>query len=256
MNETRKNFNHSQFLIYKNLLTEEEVSALQSDFQKFKSNQLGDSLSRQKNTRFTFGQLAGSLGEIYKNEKIISVVKDILGEDLALYFNRLMIKDPDAPDSVTPHQDMPYFHGSVNKVTVFVFLSGNHKDDGGMVFVPNSSRFGLLPRGNLNLTQLPKIPYVSPELGPRDVVFSDFFTWHWSWPQKNKMDRPIIQLAYQESSDGSWEDKFMSGPVLVSGQWKTNNFVSAKEAAAVETCNTPDDGISFEISDYQISRGA
>ncbi len=255
MNETRKKFNNSQFLIYKNLLTEEEVFALQSDFQKFKSNQLGDSLSRQKNTRFTFGQLAGSLGEIYKNEKIISVVKDILGENLALYFNRLMIKDPDAPDSVTPHQDMPYFHGSVNKVTVFVFLSGNHKDDGGMVFVPNSTRFGLLPRGNLNLAQLPKIPYVSPELGPRDVVFSDFFTWHWSWPQKNKMDRPIIQLAYQESSDGSWEDKFMRGPVLVSGQWKTNNFVSAKEAAAVETCNTPDAGISYEISDFLISRG-
>jgi len=253
MSEIKERFTASQFLIFKNLLSEGEASELQGAFQEFKNNQLGDSLARQKNTRFTFGLMPGVLGEVYKHEKIVSVIREILGRDLALYFNRLMIKDPDAPDSVTPHQDMPYFHGSVNKVTVFVFLSGNHKDDGGMVFVPNSTRFGLLPRGNLNLAQLPKSPYVSPELGPRDVVFSDFFTWHWSWPQKNKMDRPIIQLAYQESSDGSWEDKFMRGPVLVSGQWKTNNFVSAKEAAAVETCNTPDAGISYEISDFLIS---
>lgn len=57
MNVVQKIFNNSQFLIYKNLLTEEEVSALQSDFQKFKKNELGDLLARQKNTRFTFGLL-------------------------------------------------------------------------------------------------------------------------------------------------------------------------------------------------------
>jgi hypothetical protein len=37
MNETRKNFNNSQFLIYKNLLSETEASELKMAFQKFKN---------------------------------------------------------------------------------------------------------------------------------------------------------------------------------------------------------------------------
>lgn len=50
MSEIKKKFAASQFLIFKNLLSETEVSELQMAFQKFKKNQLGDSLARQKNT--------------------------------------------------------------------------------------------------------------------------------------------------------------------------------------------------------------
>ena len=69
MSEIKKKFAVSQFLIFKNLLSESEASELQASFQKFKNNQLGDSLARQKNTRFTFGLLPGLLGEVYKHKK-------------------------------------------------------------------------------------------------------------------------------------------------------------------------------------------
>lgn len=255
INNIKKQFFEKKFVILKNFLTLSEVDLLLSDYKRFQDNEFGSKLKRQEKTRFVFGQLPGELGQIYKNEKILKIIQSILGENIALYFQRLMIKDPSAPQTVTPHQDMPYFHGTPEKITVFIFLSGNKKEDGGMVFVPSSSQFGLLPRGNLNLENLPNLPYCSPELSTRDIVISDFFTWHWSWPQVNPTDRPIIQLAYQKSDDGSFEDKFIGSPMLVSGKWQTEHFVSASKVVPSEKLNTPNSVLQISEKEYEIECG-
>jgi len=81
--------------------------------------------------RFVYGVLPSPLYEIHRDPRLVAIARQVLGPDVALYMNRILVKDAQWNGPVAAHQDMPYFHGSTRKLSVFVPLSPFNRQTGG-----------------------------------------------------------------------------------------------------------------------------
>src|SRR5437868_6929536 len=68
--------------------------------------------AQKRSARFVPGSLPEPLDSLYRHEGLVKAAQRILGtEDVALYMNRLLLKDHEWNGAVAIHQDMPYFSG-------------------------------------------------------------------------------------------------------------------------------------------------
>jgi hypothetical protein len=221
-------FRHDGFVVVRNLFSSPEAVRMRHDLKHLQEAMSagGASLARVKGSRFFSGRVGGPLGEIWRDARLLSFAHKIFGPDVALYMNRMMIKDAEYGASVTPHQDFPYFHGSPRKINVFVFLGPCNERNGGLAFAPGTHLFGPIgKRGNLDLEAFGVTRYVTPALEAGDVLFADFLVWHWSWDAIEPIERPMLQIVYQPADDGSYFDETVETPTLASGKWQTERFV-------------------------------
>ena len=236
-NEFSDLFNKEKFLIIKNFFNDQEVLLTN----KIKDQIYKDNFERIDNTRFVVNSFDDEILLLANNKKIIDLVKILLvKQDLSLYMGRILVKDEKSNTNITPHQDVAYFHGTPNKLNIFIFVTGNSLENGGLSFAPNTSKYGLMPQGNIPVENF-KYSYLCPNLNNNDIIVSDFYTWHWSNKITNSgHKRIIIQLTFQSSECGSYSDSFsINRPILISGDWKTKNFFSLKESQPSNKDNTP-----------------
>ncbi|MCE9592374.1 MAG: phytanoyl-CoA dioxygenase family protein [Planctomycetes bacterium] len=185
----------------------------------------GDSGIARTN-QFIHGVIPPPLGDLYKYPRLVALARQLLGNDLALYMNRLLIKDAGWSGHVGAHQDMVYFHGGLTKLSVFIPLTPMNPANGGLAFVAGSHKLGNLgERGVILLDQFPPMPVVTPDVAPGDVCLMDIMTWHLSEQANAPSDRIVIQIIYQPATDGSYYHG-VSAPTLVHGQWRTDFFNS------------------------------
>jgi hypothetical protein len=186
--------------------------------------QRGEALNRE--SRFVFGVLPPPIGDLYRHPKLVELVTALLGPDVALYMNRLLLKDRSWNGAVELHQDMPYFNGGLDKVSVFLPLQPTQADggNGGLKYVVGSHRYGNLQRGTIDRSQFAEMPDFAPNADVGDIVVMNFLTWHYSEAAVMPDDRPLLQIVYQPSSDGSHGSTKLgvAGPTLVAGQWRTS----------------------------------
>lgn len=183
----------------------------------------GDAATRQD--RFIFGLLPPPLDRIYQHPRLVAVARQLLGDDVALYMNRVLLKDPTNKAAVSLHQDMVYFHGGQAKLSVFVPLAPATAATGGLRFVLGSHHHGNLGvRGVIQPDRFPPMPVLAPELHPGDACLMDFLIWHDSVPATVEAERPLVQIAYQPATDGSYYDNGVPEPTLVCGRWRTACF--------------------------------
>jgi Phytanoyl-CoA dioxygenase (PhyH) len=202
------------------------VSALNDAWDTLKRDFL--SASMERNARFLFGTLPGPIGQLYAHSSLVSLVRSVIGPDLALYMNRVLLKDEHWGGAVAIHQDMPYFTGGQDKVSIFVPLQPTQAEggNGGLKFVVGSHKYGALSRGAIDRSCFETMPEVAPSLEVGDIVVMNFMTWHYSEDAVVPDDRPLMQIVYQPSSDGSFGGPKLgvAEPMLVSGSWKTRHF--------------------------------
>jgi hypothetical protein len=182
--------------------------------------------------RFVRGVLPPPLGDIYRSPELAGVARQLLGDDLALYMNRILVKDEQWNGAVAAHQDMPYFHGGTQKLSMFVPLAPFNRTTGGLTFVLGSHRYGNLGvRGTIAVDAYPHLRHLTVEAEPGDVVLMDFLIWHYSEAALVPSVRPVMQIVYQPSSDGSYygETLGVDRPTLVSGAWQTEHFCRYSE---------------------------
>jgi hypothetical protein len=160
--------------------------------------------------------LTPPLREIYRCASLLDVLETIY-PDLALYTQRIVIKDGKSRGPVFLHHDAGYDIGWPDKTSVFVPLSKVSGDNGGLVFYPGTHVLGYLgDAGELNRAMIdPDWPTVCPALDPGDVVLMHECTWHESRPHVAGPDRIVVQITYQPSSDPSSVE-------LLRGQWRTD----------------------------------
>ena len=98
--------------------------------------------------------------------------------------------------------------------------------NGGLIFLKGSHKYGNLQRGTIRREMFPAMEELAPDLEVGDIVLVDFLTWHYSEDAVIPGDRPLIQIVYQPSSDGSYVGpRFgVPKPTLVSGRWMTEHF--------------------------------
>jgi Phytanoyl-CoA dioxygenase (PhyH) len=185
--------------------------------------------------QFVFGAPPGPIGSVWKHPRLVEVMQKLLGEDVALYMNRLLLKNEKWAGSVPIHQDMAYLNGQQRKVSAFVPLQPVGRRNGGTRFAGGSHRLGLLERStSLAPGMPPELPpgmkEVVPEMDVGDVLLFDILTWHWSEEAQVKNDRPQLQIVYQPATDGSYAGPAfgVSAPQLVCGQWRTQDFTQLR----------------------------
>jgi hypothetical protein len=222
-------FREEGFLVAHQFFTPAQVDLLLENWQIAHAQiQAGEALERVD--RFLRGSMPLAIATLYKDENLVAVARQVLQtNDIALYMNRILIKDARWNGSVATHQDLPYFHGGANKFVAFIPLQPHNEQTGGLKLVKGSHHYGNLGmRGTIQHEHFPELDTVAPALEVGDVLFMDFLTWHFSEAAQIPCDRPLMQIAYQSAADGSYFD--LDAPTLVAGQWRTTHFLKLGEA--------------------------
>ena len=188
-----------------------------------------------RDARFVSGELPEPLGSLYRHAALVNTAQILLGtEDVALYMNRVLLKDAEWSGPVAAHQDMPYFSGGTEKLSMFIPLAPTaaRNGNGGLIFVKGSHRFGNLQRGTIRREIFPPMDDLAPDLDVGDIVLMNFLTWHYSEEAAAPADRPLLQIVYQPACDGSYGSVKLGvpKPTLVSGQWQTEHFAAWGES--------------------------
>lgn len=221
-----KRYEEDGLLVLRGFFDRRETEQFVNGWRDLKIELTSGSTRLRREARFVFGVLPDPIGGIYRHGRVVEVGRRIIGPDIALYMNRLLVKDETWSGAVEPHQDMPYFHGSQEKLSVLVPLQSFNEATGGMKFIPGSHKFGNLGvRGTILLEEFGDLRTVSPALEPGDALLMNFLTWHYSLPSTTRSDRPVLQIVYQPSTDGSYYKDGLAGPTLVAGEWRTSHFV-------------------------------
>lgn len=168
-------------------------------------------------------QLPDQLAHMYREPVFADTLKPLMGDHIALYNHRFVIKDGLSPNKVFLHQDSCYHVGNLNKCSVFVPLSIVNKDNGGMTFHLGSHRLGVLgDAGEIDPSSFDiQWPTVTPDLAPGDFVIMNSHLWHESGPNVSGVDRIMADMIIQPADDPT-------GQELICGQWQTDVFYSPK----------------------------
>ncbi len=214
------------FLIVSNFFGHHQIKLLLENWSVAQAQIQSGETQLQRVDRFLLGTLPPVIAGLYKDEQLVQVAGQVLDtNDIALYMNRILIKDEKWNAPVATHQDMPYFHGGTRKLAAFIPLQTHNDSTGGLKILKRSHQFGNLGmRGAIEHHQFSELEVVSPSLEVGDVLFMDFLTWHYSEAAKVECDRPLMQIAYQPATDGSYYS--LEAPTLVSGEWQTTYFMA------------------------------
>jgi hypothetical protein len=108
-------------VILRSFFDASEATALQSAWKELKRGIEQDRVL-ERSARFAFGVLPGVIGDVCRHPRMIDLATSVLGPDVALYMNRMLVKDEHWSGAVAIHQDMPYFNGGQQKLSIFVPL--------------------------------------------------------------------------------------------------------------------------------------
>lgn len=213
-------------VVCKGLLDSREVETWRAAWGKLKEEiAVGTGLLKRHDRFVGSGDLPAPLSQVYSHPVLLDIVRRMIGPDVALYYHRLLVKDECWDGHVAPHQDCVYFHGSTDKLSVFVPLSEFTARTGAVKFVEGSHRFGNLGRrATIKYEDWDPMPLLTPDAYPGDVILASFETWHHSDAAETPSDRPLMQIVYQSAADGSYYGE-PNAPTLVCGKWRTDRFV-------------------------------
>src|SRR5262245_10663629 len=237
LDRLHKDYERDGYLLVRNGLSAQEMAPIQAQWQSvrdgLRNGQVVDGMRRDN--FYIHGKLPGPVGDIYRHPSILRIVKRLLGDDIALYINRLNVKDMAFHDPIHLHQDIPYFNGGETKMNVFVALQHINLNNGAMVYVPKSHDLGILDRNTIDISKHPELEVVVPSLCPGDLVFAHFNLWHSSVPNTQQTDRVLLQMIYQPAADGSYYPLSVPEPTLVAGKWRTTTFIPWETITASTT---------------------
>ncbi len=228
------------FLLVRNALPLDKVSGWLKAWLELKRDIAAGRSQVRRADRFILDALPPPLADIYREDALISIARSVLGPDVALYFLRMLVKDDHWNGPVATHQDMPYFHGGQEKLSVFVPLVPFTQAKGALKFVTGSNKFGNLGmRGAIDHPRFPQLAVAAPEAAPGDLLLADFHVWHFSETATEPGDRPILQIVYQPASDGSYFG-LPDAPTLACGEWRTTFFSKFGESITPDTAPAPE----------------
>jgi hypothetical protein len=218
-------FRKTGVFVVRNAVPRDVVDAWQNEWKRFYREVLekGRDVNRANPVSLN-EQLPEGLAHMYREPVFASTLKPLMGEHIALYNHRFVIKDALSANKVFLHQDSCYHAGNSNKCSVFVAISAVNKDNGGMTFHVGSHALGSLgDAGEINPASFDvQWPTITPELAPGDFVIMDSRLWHESGPNISGVDRILADMIIQPADDPT-------GQELICGEWQTDVFFSPKD---------------------------
>lgn len=215
-------FRAAGIFIMRNAIAKDVIEQWQATWLEFQATRLHDNRDvNPANPVALSEQLPPPLAYMYRNPVFIETMRQVLGEHIALYNHRFVIKDRFSTGKVFLHQDSCYHVGNLNKCSLFVPLSKVNRDNGGLTFHVGSHQLGFLgDAGEINPEKFDMHwPTVTPELQAGDFVIMHSSLWHESGPNTSGVDRILADTIVQPADDPT-------GKELLCGEWQTDIFYS------------------------------
>lgn len=218
-------YTRSGIFVIKNFIESSKILELQSIWIEYYS-QLLKSGSRQidKANSVNFKDvLPHELRTFWKSEYVKRLSNLIYGENVALYHNRLLIKDKQSTSQVFLHQDYCYHLGFPDKSNLFVPLFNYDETHGALSFYPGTHQYGFLgDAGEIDKSKFYPWKKITPSVNAGDIIIMNSCLWHESGSNSSNIDRVMLDIIVQPSSDPS-------GSKLISGEWKTDFWIGRSE---------------------------
>ena len=169
--------------------------------------------------------------QLAKNAKLTNLASQIIGKNInsyRLYRSLSVFKTKNILSKSVWHQDMPYWKGTVNKVTAWISLNKVTKQSGSLCFIPGShknknihnkynEKQSLLVTQNVDES---KRVTIGTEIG--DIILIHPLTIHASEENILRKNRYALIFTYQPASDTSHH---RSGPAeLIQKLKRTENY--------------------------------
>jgi ectoine hydroxylase-related dioxygenase (phytanoyl-CoA dioxygenase family) len=226
MDRIVEEFERTGFVVVRAAMSPEEMAPIQAQWARLRdplrAGEVVDGIRRDN--FYIHGRLPSPVGDVYRHPVIVDVANRLLGPDVAIYLNRLNVKDNAFRDLIHLHQDMPFFNGGGRKINFFIALQDINLNNGAMVFVPGSHRLGVLDRNTIDISKHPELDVVVPSLRPGDLAIADIRLWHSSVPNAAGTDRVLLQMIFQPADDGSYYPFSVPAPEVITGEWHTDQF--------------------------------
>jgi len=225
-------FKKNGFLLLKNVFSEEECASfkkvLLEEIEKGKAAVEAEKkagtpieMNRGKIADTPRGIYKGMLQDIaHRNDTFMNVAKDerlansvspFLGEDLVMYRSLSVFKPQDYDGPVGWHQDMTYWSGDSEKISMWISLDKVTDENGALHVIPETHSAYIEDHEEQNEI----FPYVLPEklidhskemvvdteIG--DMVIFHSQTFHSSKPSTSGKDRYALIFTFQPASDQS-----------------------------------------------------
>lgn len=240
------NYRENGFSLYKNVFSQQECAHLKKcvleEIDKGKESLLREQSEggeikpdREKLADIPRGIHKGMLQDIaHRNsvfmelahdQRLIDCVSPFLGSDLVMYRSLSIFKPKSYSGSVGWHQDMGYWRGEKNKISLSICLDDINVDNGALRFISRSQDklINDLERQNEVFSLVVPDKYIDlskeviapAEIG--DVVIFHSQVIHSSGTNKSGRDRYNLVFTFQPSSDQSHHRE--GPPVKISGAY-------------------------------------
>jgi len=147
---------------------------------------------------------------IIRDKRIISMVTDILGDEVWFFADKALLKPPHIGVEKPWHQDIPYFPFEPKEpylhVAVWIALDEATAENGCMQYIPGSHRWGNLTTSTtwtetvshlaVDTDRIDTSQAVLVEAQPGDVVLHDGMVLHYSAPNRSSRPRWAFVLDY------------------------------------------------------------
>jgi ectoine hydroxylase-related dioxygenase (phytanoyl-CoA dioxygenase family) len=187
------------------------------------------------------------IDELVHHPKIVSVVKELLGENVICHDTMFWGKMPGTDQFVSFHQDGYYWNikEPINGVTVWVPFQYSNEENGTIFYLKKSNKkfikhcdienkSNMLRRGqSINISDLP-FEKVSCPTALGEVTFHDPYCIHGSYPNKGLDARLACNIQYVSASSQTLINNYPEYGTLISGTNKSNILTVGRPSGIFE----------------------
>lgn len=158
-------------------------------------------------------EVSPELRDLVASDRLLDIVEDVLGPDIALFQAKLLMKSDEIGSAVPWHQDFPYWRGMATEPSMLncmIYLDDADEDNGCLTVIPGSHQLGCLDhealaRSNFPLaTQAPKEREQVALPGPAGtvVLFGPLLV-HGSGPNTSTRPRRACTIVFTVPGNGT-----------------------------------------------------
>jgi hypothetical protein len=223
MADLNTTFRRDGYLIIRALYTHEFMSSIKQVVRELLGSEKEENSSGVR--VWLADNLPDDLNRMMGDEKIVPLLKELIGPDIEFLSVKAVFKDKDVSFDTPWHQDWFYW-GGAEKISVWIAMDDSSPENGCLRVIPGSHLMefsnqqpkGIDSFGNRSdVKELEGLPMVDAIMNRGDVLFFSDKTVHSSHPNTIREDRWAFISTYRNGAISD-ESRVWDSPLVVAGK--------------------------------------